>query len=122
MHLAVLHRHCGIMLSDQDVFATAVGGVRISETGADLAVLLAVISSLRDRVLPQDLIVFGELGLTGEVRPVANGQERLAEAKKHGFTRAVVPYANRPREVMQGMAVHAVKNLSSALEVIDGAL
>ena len=122
MHLAVLHRHCGIMLSDQDVFANAVGGVRIGETGADLAVLLAVISSLRDRVLPQDLIMFGELGLTGEVRPVANGQERLAEAKKHGFTRAVVPYANRPREVMQGMAVHAVKNLSSALEVIDGAL
>ena len=85
MHLAVLHRHCGIALGDQDVFANVVGGVRIAETGADLAVLLAVLSSFRDRVLPRDLIVFGELGLTGELRPVANGQERMREAAKHGF-------------------------------------
>ncbi len=119
MHLAVLHRHCGIMLADQDVFANVVGGVRIAETGADLALLMAVISSLRNRVLPQDLIVFGELGLTGEVRPVANGQQRLAEARKHGFKRAVIPYANRPKDVLPGMAVHGVKNLASALEVID---
>jgi DNA repair protein RadA/Sms len=122
MHLAVLHRHCGIMLADQDVFANVVGGVRIAETGADLAVLLAVISSLRNRVLPQDLIVFGELGLTGEVRPVANGQQRLSEARKHGFKRAVVPFANRPKEVMDGMLVHSVKNLASALEVVENSL
>ena len=98
MHLAVLHRHCGITLGDQDVFANVVGGVRIGETGADLAVLLAVLSSFRDRVLPRDLLVFGELGLTGELRPVANGQERIREAAKHGFKRAIVPYANRPKD------------------------
>jgi DNA repair protein RadA/Sms len=97
MHLAVLHRHCGITLGDQDVFANVVGGVRIQETGADLALLLAVLSSFRDRILPRDLIVFGELGLTGELRPVANGQERLREAAKHGFRQAIVPYANRPK-------------------------
>ena len=118
MHLAVLHRHCGITLGDQDVFANVVGGVRITETGADLALLLAVLSSFRDRILPRDLIVFGELGLTGELRPVANGQERLREAAKHGFKRAIVPYANRPKESLPNMAVHGVQNLSSALEVL----
>jgi len=119
MHLAVLHRHCHIALSDQDVFVNVVGGVRIGETGADLATLLAVLSSFRSRVLPKDLIVFGELGLTGEVRPVANGQQRLTEARKHGFGKAVVPYANRPKEVVPGMVVHGVKSLASALEVLD---
>ena len=119
MHLAVLHRHCGITLGDQDVFANVVGGVRISETGADLALLLAVLSSFRDRILPRDLIVFGELGLTGELRAVANGQERLREAAKHGFKQAIVPYANRPKDRLPGMAVHGVKNLASALEVLS---
>lgn len=119
MHLAVLHRHCGIMLGDQDVFANVVGGVRIAETGADLAVLLAVLSSFKNRVLPKNLIAFGELGLTGEVRPVANGQERLAEARKHGFTQAVVPYANRPKAVLDGMTVHGVKNLAGALDILE---
>ncbi|MEE4284188.1 MAG: DNA repair protein RadA [Pseudomonadales bacterium] len=118
MHLAVMHRHCGITLADQDVFANVVGGVRITETGADLALLLAVLSSFRDRVLPRDLIVFGELGLTGELRPVANGQERLREAAKHGFKRAIVPFANRPKENLPNMAVHGVQSLSSALEVL----
>ncbi len=118
MHLAVMHRHCGITLADQDVFANVVGGVRITETGADLALLLAVLSSFRDRILSRDLIVFGELGLTGELRAVANGQERLREAAKHGFKRAIVPYANRPKERLPNMAVHGVKNLSSALEVL----
>ncbi|MEM6708167.1 MAG: DNA repair protein RadA [Pseudomonadota bacterium] len=120
MHLAVLHRHCGITLADQDVFANVVGGVRITETGADLATLLAVLSSFRNRALPRDLIVFGELGLTGELRPVANGQARLAEARKHGFRRAILPFANRPKGVMDGMTVHGVRNLASALDVIDG--
>ncbi|MEQ8858772.1 MAG: DNA repair protein RadA [Pseudomonadales bacterium] len=119
MHLAVLHRHCGITLADQDVFANVVGGVRIGETGADLAALLAVLSSFRNRSLPRDLIVFGELGLTGEVRAVANGQQRLAEARKHGFRQAIVPYANRPKEVVGGMTVHGVKSLSGALDVLD---
>lgn len=118
MHLAVLHRHCGIALADQDVFANVVGGVRISETGADLAALLAVLSSHSAKVLPRDLIVFGELGLTGEVRPVANGQERLREAAKHGFTRAIVPFANAPRDPISGMTVNGVKSLSAALELI----
>ncbi len=120
MHLAVLHRHCGIQLADQDVFANVVGGVRLSETGGDLALLLAVLSSFRDKPLPRDLIVFGELGLTGEVRPVANGQERLREAGKHGFRRAVVPFANRPKQAIGGMAVHPVKNLSGALDAVAG--
>ena len=120
MHLAVLHRHCGVHLGDQDVFANVVGGVRLSETGGDLALLLAVLSAFRDKPMPGDLIVFGELGLTGEVRPVANGQERLREAVKHGFTKAIVPHANRPRQGIDGMAVHAVKNLSGALDALEG--
>ena len=119
MHLAVLHRHCGIALSDQDVFANVVGGVRITETGADLALLLAVLGSFRDRVLSRELIVFGELGLTGELRPVANGQERLREAAKHGFKYAIVPFANRPKEPLGQMKVHGVKTLSAALEVLQ---
>ena len=119
MHLAVLHRHCGIALSDQDVFANVVGGVRITETGADLALLLAFLGSFRDRVLPRELIVFGELGLTGELRPVANGQERLREAAKHGFKAAIVPFANRPKEPVGSMTVHGVKTLPAALEVLQ---
>ncbi|HCG69240.1 MAG TPA: DNA repair protein RadA [Gammaproteobacteria bacterium] len=119
MHLAVLHRHCGIALSDQDVFANVVGGVRITETGADLALLLAVLGSFRDRVLSRELIVFGELGLTGELRPVANGQERLREAAKHGFKYAIVPFANRPKEPVGKMQVHGVKTLAAALEVLQ---
>ena len=119
MHLAVLHRHCGIALSDQDVFANVVGGVRITETGADLALLLAVLGSFRDRVLSRELIVFGELGLTGELRPVANGQERLREAAKHGFKYAIVPFANRPKEAVGKMQVHGVKTLAAALEVLQ---
>lgn len=119
MHLAVLHRHCGVTLADQDVFANVVGGVRIGETGADLSVLLAVLSSFRNRALPKELIVFGELGLTGEVRPVANGEQRLSEAAKHGFRQAIVPFANRPKKVQEGMVVHGVKSLSAALDVID---
>ncbi len=120
MHLAVMHRHCGITLGDQDVFANVVGGVRINETGADLALLLAVLSSFRDRVLPRELIVFGELGLTGELRPVANGQERLREAAKHGFKTAIVPFANRPKERLANMTVHGVQSLSAALETVAG--
>ena len=120
MHLAVMHRHCGVSLADQDVFANVVGGVRIAETGADLALLAATLSSFRARALPRDLVVFGELGLTGEVRPVANGQDRLREAAKHGFTRAILPRANRPREAISGTTAFPVANLGEALDVING--
>lgn len=120
MHLAVLHRHCGVSLADQDVFANVVGGVRIAETGADLALIVAAMSSFRSRVLPRDLVVFGELGLTGEVRPVPNGEGRLREAAKHGFTQAIVPTANRPRQAIPGIETHAAGSLSQALGVVSG--
>ena len=118
MLLAILTRHGGIFTSDQDVFINVVGGVKVSETSADLASLLAVVSSLRDTPLQQDLIAFGEVGLAGEIRPVANGQERLAEAAKHGFKRAIVPVANKPRKPIEGFEVVGVSKLSEALEAI----
>jgi len=118
MLLAVLHRHGGIMVGDQDVFVNVVGGVKILETSVDLAVLLAIVSSFRDKVLPEDLIVFGEVGLAGEIRPVPSGQERLREAIKHGFKKAIIPYANAPREKYKGIEVMAVKNLQEALSAI----
>ncbi|MFC0444177.1 DNA repair protein RadA [Pseudidiomarina halophila] len=118
MLLAVLHRHGGLHMSDQDVFVNVVGGVRVTETGADLALLLAIVSSFREQPLPRDLIVFGEVGLAGEIRPVQNGQARLNEAAKHGFTRAIVPAGNRPKEAIGGMQVTVVKNLQQALEAI----
>jgi len=114
--LAVLHRHCGVATYNQDVFVNIVGGVRVSETAADLAMLLAVVSSLKNRPLPADLIVFGEVGLAGEIRPVQSGQERLKEAVKHGFKRAIIPYGNAPKMPIEGMEIRAVKNLSEALE------
>ena len=120
MHLAALHRHCGLSLADQDVFANVVGGVRIMETGADMALVAAVLSSFRNRALPRDLVCFGEIGLTGEVRPVANGQERLREAQKHGFTRAIAPRANLPRKPIGGIEAHGVTTLSQTLEALSG--
>jgi DNA repair protein RadA/Sms len=119
MQLAILHRHCGISLADQDVFANVVGGVRIAETGSDLALIVAVLSSLKNRTLPRDLIVFGEIGLTGEVRGVANGQERLREAAKHGFKRALIPRGNRPKPALPDLDVRAVVSLAEALDVIN---
>jgi DNA repair protein RadA/Sms len=116
MLLAVLHRHAGIVCFDQDVFVNAVGGVRITEPAADLAVLLAIISSLKNKALPDKLIVFGEVGLAGEVRPAPRGQERLKEAAKLGFTRALVPEANRPRQAIAGMQVIAVSRVEEAVE------
>ena len=116
MLLAVLHRHGGIQVGDQDVFANVVGGVKVVETGADLALLLAIISSFRDRPLSRDMVVFGEVGLSGEIRPVQQGQERLQEAAKHGFRKAIVGKANQPREPIKGMEVVAVSTLAEALE------
>ncbi len=118
MLLAVLHRHGGLQVGDQDVFVNVVGGVKVVETGADLALLLSIVSSLRDRPLPHDLVVFGEVGLSGEIRPVSSGQERLYEAVKHGFRRAIVPLANCPREKPKGMEVVGVKTLADALAAI----
>ena len=117
--LAVLHRHGGLQMSDQDVFVNVVGGVKVTETGADLALLLALISSFRNRPLPQDLVVFGEVGLAGEIRPVPSGQERISEAAKHGFKRAIVPFANKPKSAVKNMDVFTVKKLSDALAVLD---
>jgi len=118
MLLAVMHRHGGVMVGDQDVFVNVVGGVKIVETSADLALLLALVSSFRDRPLSRELVVFGEVGLSGEIRPVPSGQERIREAAKHGFKKAIVPYGNLPREPVKGMEVIAVKKLSEALEAI----
>lgn len=114
--LAVLHRHCGIGLSDSDVYANIVGGLRVTETASDLAVCLAVLSSFRERPLASGLAVFGEVGLTGEVRPVPFGEERLGEAQKHGFTRAVVAHGNKPKRPL-GIDVTAVLRLDEAITV-----
>ena len=118
MLLAVLQRHGGVPLYDQDVFINAVGGVRISETGADLAVILALLSSYRDRPIGNRLLVFGEVGLSGEIRPVPNGEERLKEAAKHGFETAIIPVANRPLRGFKGMKLITVHRLADALNAL----
>jgi len=118
MLLAVMHRHAGVQMADQDVFVNVVGGVKVAETGADLATLLALVSSFRNKPLPMDLVVFGEVGLSGEIRPVTSGQERLREAAKHGFARAIVPLANAPKEPIPGMTVIGVHKISDALEAL----
>lgn len=118
MLLAVLHRHGGLQVGDQDVFVNVVGGVKVLETSADMALLLAIVSSFRDRPLPQDLVVFGEVGLSGEIRPVPSGQERIQEAYKHGFKRAIVPIANVPKGGISGMEIIGVSKLVEALEAI----
>lgn len=117
--LAVLHRHGGLQMSDQDVFVNVVGGVKVTETSADLALLLSLVSSFRDRPLPRDLVVFGEVGLAGEIRPVPSGQERISEAAKHGFKRAIVPHANMPKKLPADMKVYGVKKLADALSILD---
>jgi DNA repair protein RadA/Sms len=116
MLLAVLHRHAGVMCGDQDVFVNAVGGVRIQEPAADLAVLLAIVSSLRNKPLPGKWVAFGEIGLAGEIRPAPRGQERLKEAAKLGFTHALIPQANAPRQVIKGMTVIALERIEQAIE------
>ena len=118
MLLAVLYRHGRIALFNQDVFVNVVGGVRVSETAADLAVALAAVSSLHDRPLPDDMAAFGEIGLSGEIRPVQNGTERLREAARHGLKRALVPKANAPRKPIKGIEVIAVKRLEEALATL----
>ena len=119
MLLAVLHRHAGITMFDQDVYINVVGGVRITETAADLAVLLAAYSSLRDKPLPSDLVVFGEIGLAGEVRPVANGEERLLAAAKQGFKRAIVPAGNKPRKDIPDLQIDGIDRLPQAFDLLN---
>jgi DNA repair protein RadA/Sms len=118
MLLAILNKHAGLHCTDQDVFLNVVGGLRANETSADLAALAAVISSFRERALPEGLIVLGEVGLSGEIRPVSSGQERIAEAAKHGFTQAIVPFANMPRQPIKGIEVKGIKRLAELLELI----
>ncbi|HEX2518011.1 MAG TPA: DNA repair protein RadA [Castellaniella sp.] len=120
MLLAVLHRHAGIVTFDQDVFVNAVGGVRIMEPAADLAVALAMVSSMRDKPLPPRLFAFGEIGLAGEIRPAPRGQERLREAAKLGFERAIIPRANAPRQAIEGLQVQAVDRVEDILAVLNG--
>ncbi len=118
MLLAVLHRHGGLACHDQDVFINAVGGVRINEPAADLPLLLAIVSSFRNKAMQAKLVIFGEVGLTGEIRPVQRGQERLKEAAKLGFTHAIVPHANLPRQDIDGLLVTGVHTLSEAIDAI----
>ncbi len=112
MLLAVLHRHGGVATYDQDVFVNVVGGLKVMETAADLALILAVLSSLRNKPLELDLVVFGEVGLAGEIRPVPSGQERLKEAAKHGFKRAIIPKANAPKTTPAGITVYPIERLA----------
>jgi DNA repair protein RadA/Sms len=120
MLLAVLHRHAGVSCMDQDVFVNAVGGVRIAEPAADLAVLLAIRSSLAAKPLPRGFVAFGEVGLAGEVRPAPRGQERLREAAKLGFSVAVVPQANAPKKPIEGLAIHPVRRIDEAIDAVRG--
>ena len=123
MLLAVLHRHAGVACMDQDVFVNAVGGVRIGEPAADLAVMLAITSSLRGKALPKGFIAFGEVGLAGEVRPAPRGQERLKEAAKLGFSVAVVPKANAPKKndkAFEGLTIHPVERIEEAMNLVRG--
>ena len=119
MLLAVLNRHGAVSTYDQDVFVNAVGGLRVRETAADLAVLLAVLSSLKNRPLPEGLVVFGEIGLSGEVRPVPSGQERLKEAQKHGFSTVIMPKGNMPKHKPNGITLVGVEHLQGALEFLQ---
>ena len=118
MMLAILNRHGGLQVGDQDVFVNAVGGIRVDETSSDLALILAVVSSYRNKPLPMDLVCFGEVGLSGEIRPVPNGQERIREAAKHGFKKAIVPIANKPKQPIEGVEVIPISKLSEALDAL----
>ncbi len=119
MLLAVLHRHAGVGAWDQDVFINVVGGIKLTETAADLAILVAIMSSLRDRSLPEDLVVFGEVGLTGEIRPVQQGQERLKEAQKHGFNKAIIPADNNPKTKLKQVKIFPVRKLSQVIDALQ---
>ena len=118
MLLAVLHRHGGVSMGDQDVFVNVVGGVKVEETSADLPLVAALVSSYRSKPIPRDMIIFGEIGLSGEIRPVNSGSERIIEAQKHGFKQAIVPKDNAPRKVISGMQIFPVTSITEALELL----
>lgn len=118
MLLAVLSRHGGIFTGNDEIYTNVVGGIKVSETSSDLAIMVGVVSSLKDKIIPYDAVFFGEVGLNGEIRPVANGHARLNEAAKHGFKRAVVPKANKPKQTIAGLQISAVTNIQDALEVL----
>ena len=117
MLLAVLTRHAGVFTANDEIYANVVGGIKVTETASDLAIVVGVVSSLKDRVIPHDVVFFGEIGLNGEIRPVANGHARLNEAAKHGFKRAVVPKSNAPKKAIEGLTISSVSTVSEALEV-----
>ena len=118
MLLAVLARHGGIFTAQDEIYANVVGGIKITETSSDLAIIVGVVSSLRDKIIPHDMFFFGEIGLSGEIRPVANGHARLNDAAKHGFKIAVIPKANRPKKAIEGLEIHGVSTLAEALEIL----
>ncbi len=117
MLLAVLSRHGGIMTAQDEIYANVVGGIKVTETSSDLAIVISVVSSLRDKVVPHDMFFFGEIGLSGEIRPVANGHARLNDAAKHGFKKAVIPKANAPKTPIKGLEIRDVSTISEALDV-----
>jgi DNA repair protein RadA/Sms len=115
MLLAVLSRHAGVFTATDEIYTNVVGGIKVTETASDLAILAGIVSSLKDRVIPQEVIIFGEIGLNGEVRPVANGYARLNEAVKHGFKKAIIPKANAPKQSIKGLSISAISTVSEAL-------
>jgi DNA repair protein RadA/Sms len=119
MLLAVLARHGGIMTAQDEIYANVVGGIKVSETSSDLAIVISVVSSLRDKIVPHDVFFFGEIGLSGEIRPVANGHARLNDAAKHGFKRAVIPKANAPKTPIKGLEIRAVSTIADALDIFS---
>ena len=119
MLLAVLTRHGGIATGNDEIYANVVGGIRVTETSSDLAIIVGIVSSFRDKIIPHDAFFFGEIGLSGEIRPVANGQARLNDAAKHGFKRAVIPKSNAPKKQIDGLQIFPVATLSEALEVVS---
>ena len=119
MMLAILHRQGGVALADHDVFINVVGGMRITETGADLPMLLALYSSFRDKPMSKTMICFGEVGLSGEIRPVHDGEQRLREAASHGFKLAIIPAANAPRRPIAGLDVISLKTVAEALDRVS---
>lgn len=118
MLLAVLSRHAGVFTANDEIYANVVGGIKVTETASDLAITVSVVSSLKDKIVPHEVVIFGEIGLNGEIRPVANGFARLNEAAKHGFKKAVIPKANAPKTPIKGLSVYAVSTVSEALEAI----
>ena len=118
MLLAVLAKHGGLATASDEVYVNVVGGIRVYETSSDLAAMVGIVSSLQDRVISPDSLFFGEIGLSGEIRPVANGEARLKEAAKHGFRRAVIPRANAPQRPVKGLEIVAVASLVETLEVL----